>query len=392
MRKKFLFLLVAVFALAAYSGWRIAEKPPVNIAVSHPNPATPPPSEILRKLEKANLDADKDPLILNQATIAEHREMADELLRRPHESITFQDTVRLGKIIASWTEKDRDDCRDWAENISNPASRESAIRHIIISASRRDPFYAAALIKKLPRNPDDEWDVPYQFIRNLGHHDADTVARIVAEFIDPAGETDTEELDFSFDFERALNKIAALNRQLKPGESFSFVPSNLLSEWAAKDPHAAWMWLTYNEDLPGNGAPEFFEGSARNEAPQKTAERIVSLLKRDGNPPAPLIVWQSLAKHPSKELVSQFLDQCPDRNLWLENMLVCALGYGGGNFHYPLLGCVLETMTAPERQRFLGKNWNGKRADAGTINTIKAMMKRMDFPPDDIPHMLPGAK
>ncbi|HEY8992138.1 MAG TPA: hypothetical protein VIM46_09205 [Luteolibacter sp.] len=320
--------------------------------------AKPRFAEQLKALVEARYNEAKTKEALDQVKTEDFPRLIDELMRKAgFTGLDSEGSQALNSLIESWYGRDADAALAWVRGIENTQDRESLLGRLIGSLLKKDFNQGFALLLQDGRRQDGGWIIPYEFSEKLGSLSEEEMLRMLGRLVSTNGAYTGRNLPIQlpdeFDYQRVLDGLIELKKGLKGKESLAFVPGNLLTEWAKRDPKSAWAWLQQGQVLEGNDLSAFYKGYRSIATTDEITSFLVSATA-DGNGSGKqrlYTAWRILAEEPDLQTVTMFVQKLPgDRSVNLRDLFGAATHGSGGNFDQ-FKEIVLREMSAAEREQ-----------------------------------------
>jgi len=189
-------------------------------------------------------------------------------------------------------------------------------------------------------------------------NDMDAFVRVARLNISTSNSTRHPGFDYpeGFDFSGALNGLADVTESLENNQVLLVAPGDLLSDWAQRDPQAAFDWLLQGRKVAENDTFEDFLEGYVNVADNAALTEFV--VQNENQISLPNTMWNLIRKNPTIDLIDVLLNHpgiVPRQEDVLNDMLIASNTYGGNvsdNARY----LILYALDADGRLRALGQN------------------------------------
>lgn len=230
--------------------------------------------------------------------------------------LDYEDEDVLEKLLQRWYDLEPEAALLWTLDLGNPKDRRELLDTLILHQAESDLDQAMEMVRAHARDEDGEIDVPLSLLDYALEQSVDDGAEKLLEVCrlgiakDDGYSGTSLEYPEGFAFEELLNSLADLGDSLSEGQGLSLVPSNLLSEWASRDPEAAYAWLEAGREVPFNSEfSDFMEGYAAVATDVELGEFAagVYVANRDAGDPYES-VFEALSAIPEAGVVESFLE------------------------------------------------------------------------------------
>ena len=310
--------------------------------------------EFLGRLQAVEYRNAERKALVEQLNAGEIPALLDELVGRAGIlGLGYSESGQLKELLLQWYAKAPDAAFAWVLSLKNEKDRRKHAEALIEAAGAKDYASAVSMIEefKAAENGRIEW--PASLFENAAKGGADEFIRLCRMSIYEGDTASGTQVDFppSFDFRKVLDELAATEASLGERLRIGCLPSNLLTEWAARDPQAAWEWLqqgkalTFNSNLDG-----FLKGYAPTATPEELGEFLAGVFdpsKNSARAHRDASTW--LMINPSAATLDHFLSNVPaDRPLDLA-MLLEDTKTDGNDQAKRLRSLILQKMTPDQR-------------------------------------------
>jgi len=160
----------------------------------------------------------------------------------------------IRKILKELADQDFDGAWSWAQGVASEATRHYMMESLLKELVKADPDRALALhLEQLAADPNFTSDVPHTLVESKVGEGAQALLNLFAKFPAKSGGGSGSDMNFPKDFDFQL--LADGIRKMTNGtDVLPAYPMNFLSEWAARDPEAAYAYWS------GGGVPSWFGG------------------------------------------------------------------------------------------------------------------------------------
>ena len=369
MHAKRLLILVGTFGLGFTTAWITkpvspGEKPSLaNTSASERVASSERPTkeaknprvaELLKAVEGARYNEAKTKEALDQVKTEEFSRLLGELVRRAgFTGLDYKDAESMVNLVAAWYDREPEAALGWVLAFENAKDREQLLTGIIGKVSGKDLKQGLALLQQYGRKENGGWLMPMELFQGLTQLGADGMASALGSFISTDGNSGGSSLTFpqDFDFRRLLDGVAEIQKGLKGEQAIGMVPSNLLSEWAKRDPSSAWEWLQQGKKASYASPDEFFKGYRANVSNDEFTSFLAEVVgdKTADEKGRFRTAWQALAEDPNIVALDSFMRKLPgDRSRNLLGLFnVAARGSGG---RYDLFKEILIRQMSPDER------------------------------------------
>lgn len=278
-------IAVLMFALGAGVGWIVVKRPVVS--ASHEDergtrpamgvglsssPAEGDRAAGRRRMEeilRARHESPHDEFRLPDLTPDEYAGVLDAFRHRAGlTGLSWDERSLFGKVLGAWHGKDPEAAADWVRGLELREDRMNLGEVLVAAAAKADFDEAVRLMKEFSVNEEGVVKVPESMLNRAAQMGAGKLVELLALSDGKGGSTGFSiRYPGDFDYRQALDGIADLGES---GIRLSTYPTNLLSEWARRDPEAALRWAA-----SGRGVPMDLDEYFRN---LESAERMIDAI------------------------------------------------------------------------------------------------------------------
>ncbi len=345
-------LLIPTFALGfGVAWWSKPDPPPVEVEVARPKvtPRAPGADSGLRETvitHETTLNAlgdlrfgsgfDEELEAIDPSEIpALLAALAD---RAGYYGLGYEDEEVLEQLLLRWYAADPDAALVWTLGVKTTGDRRQLLNQLVRHEAENDLDRAIDLARRYARDEDGDISLPDVLMEQAVDEGADKLLEVCRLGVSDADGTRGIPVDYpsGFPFRDTLEAIADLAASLEDGQSLSMVPSNLLAEWARRDPEAAYAWLASGRKVPFNGeVGDFVEGYAEVATNAEVGAFAAGLFDPDERPARRYdTAFDILSEVPEGETLEGFLEGLADpgaREQHLEGLFLRSQSaYGGG--------------------------------------------------------------
>ncbi len=170
----------------------------------------------------------------------------------------------LGRALEWKCRQDMESALDWVLAMKKGRQKNDLLRVALNYVATEQSVEAGlAFYERLRFELGQQPSASYFLLEKCTMIDAATFARYCRCAIYENPDTTGWEMAFSenFDFATALNQLADIEASIPKGQGFTALPSNILSEWAKRDPQAALEWaLSGKYVIMNSGINDFIDG------------------------------------------------------------------------------------------------------------------------------------
>lgn len=357
--------------------------------------AKPRFAEQLKALVEARYNEAKTKEALDQVKTEDFPRLIDELVRKAgFTGLDYRARSSVDDLIAEWYHRDPDMALAWVLAQENTVDRENLLRGLIGKVMKIDFKQGLALLLQTGKKEDGRWNVSMEFFEGLGRLNEEEMLRALGAMTCAKDAWLGGEVKFSgdFDFRRVLDGLTEIRKGLRGGEEVAAVPSNLLEDWAKRDPTAAWEWLQQHERLPYARPESFFKGYR---SVTSTGDCAAFLAEVVGNNDSPSLeerfrsAWSVLSQEPNTEMLSAFLQKSPSGRLESLTGLFYASMNGSGGSYDRFKETLLRQMTAEERVHAI--EHFRKYSSFGDVELFPPLLRQLGHSDEEIQRMLSPA-
>lgn len=160
----------------------------------------------------------------------------------------------IRKILKDLADQDFDSAWSWSKGIASEATRRYMMVSLLKELVKVDPEQALSLhLEQLAAEPNFTSGVPHTLVDATVREGAQAMLDLFAKFPAKSGGGSGSDMKFpkDFDFQLLADGIRKMTNETDPLPAY---PMNFLSEWAARNPEAAYAYWS------GGGVPLWFGG------------------------------------------------------------------------------------------------------------------------------------
>jgi hypothetical protein len=317
--------------------------------------------------------------------------------------------TQLKRLFLSWYAKAPEAALAWLHGLPNASDRCDLLGPVVAKLAKTDFDAALALVQQL--DP-DERPIPSDLLNQAAAQGADQLLDVCrlglgrgnrfggSGLLDYGGfrpslgrESGCCGVGLSypqgFDFQRVLDGLAETKAGAGEGQDFACLPCNLVGEWAARDPQAAWAWLQQRKNVPFNDRGSFWEGYAKD----RPAEEVGTFLGSVFDPAVPDWtrydgIFRVLWKRPDGELLDSFLQAAPEvAGGHFDGLVEASLHFGGGNTDQ-VRALILARMDPAQRLAVLERQFDDGHASAQERKAFAPLLQQLGHSEEEIRPLL----
>ena len=194
----------------------------------------------------------------------------------------------LQTIVTDWYARNPQAAIGFIESLGNREDRATLASELIEAEMENDVSNALVMagdLQHLMTEEDGSVSFPDDLLEAAAARSADEVYQLCLLSKETSEETFSWKIQCKypkdFDFKGLLTRLSAHSQTLPEGQRISKLPSNLLSTWAARDPHAAYEWLNSGDHaLAGNDSIDDFLSGYKNTANDEDLGAFLSDIAR----------------------------------------------------------------------------------------------------------------
>jgi hypothetical protein len=320
---------------------------------------------------------------------ADYPELLNELIGRA--GLTGLDPNErrvLDKLIYAWYAVNPDAALRWLLALSNQTDVNKLLSTLIGNVACKDLDRAIALAERYGVAQGRDLLMSEAWVSHLGMLNTKDYLRVAGLFIHMHGWVSGCPIEYApdFDFRQALDGLAKMQAGLETGTAISFMPPNILSEWAKRDWDAAYEWVLSEKKVPDNGIQELVSVAAATATTDELAGMAVQVLalpnrsERENNYDALGILVSRL----SPELMASFIEQAPGERQENLKRLLAMSGIGSGGSFDTFIEILLSQMTPEERILLLHDKLHSSRK-----KFYESTLRRLGHSDQEIEQMTP---
>jgi hypothetical protein len=306
--------------------------------------------------------------------------------------LDYNEQHQIKKLVAEWYEKEPQAALDWVTSMECKKDRQELVSEIVEAEVKRNPDHALELARQYGKRELGGLDMPNAFRDVLGDSDPARFMEILRAFPSEDSGSSGSNVAFKENFDFAelaalLDKEAGDNN--KP--TYSFMPSNLLSEWTKVDPDAAWNWVSKQNNMVFNGADEFFDTLAKTRSKEQINAFVVDqMATREDENSKYRLAWQALASKPDAAQIADFFTRLPGDRVKNLEQLTKAASSGSGGPYDEFKSLLVSQMTVEERRQIIPKFFVANSDDSRRM--IARTLRQLGHTEAEINEMLPTPK
>ncbi len=305
--------------------------------------------------------------------------------------LSSEDESLLKRILGIWYQEDSEAALTWVRALSNEKDRLQLLHGFVELEGKEDLDRAFALLDELRDETGAAPRVPVIMLEKAAARDAETLMRACLAGLSKRSGSGGTELIYGddFDFEAILNGLAEAVASAPAGHNFSTLPSNLIKEWAKRDPQAALDWTFEDKKVPFNSGVKAFIDGYREVASDSEVGTLVAELQEAKGDYAES--WAMLNPLENEGIVRQFLESASDLGTAEEHLgglLRASMTHVGDNTTRTML---LSMMDAESRYR-LFTSQDGIPNLEWSRNALRPVLLRLGHSLTEVEQMLGTSK
>lgn len=304
-----------------------------------------------------------------------------------------RDEEVLGKLLLHWYDADPDAALVWVLARASAADRERLLDQLINHEAGRDLDRAIALANRYLRVADGAVNISGRMLKEAVDQGPEKLLEVLRLGVGRSRESSGSDMAYpaAFDFHRVLDGLSELSKSLEEDEAITTVPTNLVEEWARRDPQAAFEWVSQGHEVPHNGMEDFIEGYAELVGDRELGELVGKLFEPDEADASRgyQLVWDSLMKAPRPEAVEGFLEAArgpATREQHLAALLDRSSGDSGSSFS-ATRNAIIGAMTPEQRLSLIPRS----RLHAGQRQGLTPYLHQLGHTEEEIAAMTGAA-
>jgi len=309
--------------------------------------------------------------------------------------LSWEDEELLEQTIAHWYKQSPEEAIAWVMALKNPEDRRGMLMEFVDLEAEEDLDSALALLEEFDAQVEERLRLPSSLIQKGADRDVDTMLRVCEAGLGENDGSSGSGLNYvsGFDFEAALNGLVELEESAGPGHSLSSLPSNLLSEWAKRDPQAAFDWVQLDKELSFNsGLDEFIDGYAEVATDEEIGSFVAQLYdpqeeQRERYDQA----WDALSEVEDEDAVRQFLTDVSAHGSeaeHLQGLLLESSGSSGGSYD-ATRAILISMMDGDARYRYFTSKDGDWLHREYIRKSVLPLLERLGHSSEEIAVMLP---
>ena len=311
--------------------------------------------------------------------------------------LSWEDEDLLEKTLKRWYQQNPEGAIAWVMALESEEDRRELLIDFVNLEAEEDLDGALALLDGFNQQVEGRMSIPSSLIQKGADRDVETMLRVCAAGLGESDGSSGSGLKYAtdFDFEAALNGLVELEENAGEGRSLSSLPSNLLSEWAKRDPQAAFDWVQLGKELSFNsGLDEFIDGYAEIASDEEIGSFVAELFdpsmderKRYDQ------AWDALSEVADEDAVRQFLtDVAPHggESVHIEGLLERSMSTSGGGYD-ATRAILLNMMDSQSRYELFTSGGEKNRFHRSYMrDRLVPVLQRLGHTPAEISEMLPA--
>jgi len=307
--------------------------------------------------------------------------------------LDYDQQYQIKKLVSSWYEQEPQAALDWVAGMECQKDRQELISEMVGAEAKRNLNHALELAKQYGKAELGGLDMPQEIQNTLGECDPARFMEIMRAFPSDGTGSSGSEVDFREDFDfAALAAMLDKERRENSNLSYSFSPSNFVSEWTKADPEAAWNWVSKKngDQLVFNGADDFFETLAQSRSKEEINAFVIDQMAAHEDDDSKFrLAWQALASKPDATQIADFISHLPgDREMNLERLATASNNGSGGHFD-EFKDLLVTQMTVEQRRLILPKAFGAWGEDGSSRRKMTRTLRQLGHTDAEISEMLP---
>lgn len=347
---------------------------------------------VLSDMREHRLNSVKLNSALDQLDLEELPDLLAALAARAGVSgLDMEDKSVFEKILKHWYKKNPDAALAWVLALESEQDQRSMLRNFLELETANDLDGAIALLEMIGSLFDKAPRIPMGLIKKAAARDVDTLLRVCVAGMGKGNGTGGMGLEYveNFDFAAALNGLAAAEAAATEGQKFSTLPSNMLQEWAKREPQAALNWLQLDKEVTFNsGIEPFLSGYKLVASDEEMGSFVAHLYEVDGGYDQ---AWNALSQLEDEGVVRHFLTDAAEhgsKEQHLEGLFRASLT-GSGSSDDGMRTELLSMMDSQSRYQLLASDKGTLVRSSYMREALRPALKQMGHSPEEIEQMLP---
>ena len=312
--------------------------------------------------------------------------------------LDWRDRELFEEVLEHWYGESPEAAIAWVMALENPSDRTTMLQNLVELEAETDLEQALQLVEQFDAQQEGGLAIPWALMQKGVDHDVGMLLRLCKLGLKPDGGTSGSGCSYpsGFNFKGALEGLKKAKDEAPEGYDFSTLPSNLLSEWAKRDPNAALEWALQGNDLSFNsGLDEFFEGYAEVASDDDYGALVADLFDPTQSDYQKYnFAWDALVDKADEGAIRSFLDNSSTHGGKFElvgGLVVASLGSSGGDYDRTR-GMLLAMLTADERVRLLQSEHRDRFRAGYAKRAMVPILERLGHTPAEIEALLPDVK
>ena len=350
----------------------------------------------LTQLADCRSDKEEIRKLLDQLTAADIPALISELSASVGiEGLDYTEQKQMKTLLVRWHELDPEAAFAWTMSLKTRKDRMIFANELVNAIAEKDYEGSLRLVERI-RAKEKNSVIPYALFTKAAQQGPDTLLQLCKLSVEEGGACSGQTVVYppQFDFGRILDGLAEMKASLAANQNISNIPSNLLSEWAAREPEAAWAWLQQGKKVSFNSdLAEFFEGYGKVASPEQMGGFLASVFDpaKDSDR-AYREIAEALMTHPTEESLNAFLDGAPsDRAVDLVR-LIAATKYWGGDNPSKLRCLAFRRMSHDQRVEVLTRLYGERGIDDYDRRPLTVELRGLGHDEAEIGRLLPPKK
>lgn len=337
----------------------------------------------LARLETELAAIDPDELWLLMESLATKAKLEGSGLGGRYDSL-------LARILEWKCQQDMESALDWVLTMKNVQQKNDLLRVALNLATEQSVEAGLAFYERLRFELGQQPSASYLLLGKCTKLDAASFERYCRCAVYENPNTTGWKMDFAenFDFATALNKLADIQASVAKGQGFTALPYNILSEWAKRDPQAAFEWMLMGKYVIMNhGIDDFIEGYKEVASDAEVGTLIADIYQRSNDYTD---AFRAMRAGSNSSIIGAFLEAAPasrSPEQHLAELLRVSMKYNDYQADY-LRNNFLTKLAYQQRVDLFMNDVALKPADPKIAKKLRENLSELGHPPEEIDKMI----